>query len=56
MFEYNAALKLCCQKQTILFYIVVWLFFQPRALLYALFIAPVKLTLFFCGEIASVLE
>jgi hypothetical protein len=56
MVEYNAALMLCCQKQTILFYIVTWLFFQPRALLYALLIAPVKLTLFFCGELGSVLE
>jgi hypothetical protein len=36
--------------------ILMWLLFQPRAVLYAVFISPIKLTMMFCGEFCKVFE
>ena len=47
---------LCCCLGDFLQNLTLWILFQPRAALYAVFVSPVRLTMMFCGELCKVFE
>ena len=44
MCEYRLAKCLCCQTDCLGVRILAWFFLQPRSIFYAVFVAPVKIT------------
>jgi hypothetical protein len=45
---------LCCCLGPCSAKLLLWLLYQPRAALYALFLSPIKLTMMFCGEFCKI--
>jgi hypothetical protein len=47
--EFDIVKNLCCCMGSCGSKMLLWLLYQPRAALYAVFLSPIKLTMMFCG-------
>ena len=50
------SLKICFERENIFLLVIRPLLFQPRAILYTVFITPVRLTMIVCGELGPYLN
>lgn len=56
MIEGSIVHSCCCCFPDCFMNILIWLLLQPRAILYAVFVAPIKITTMFCGEICRIFD